>query len=90
MEDSIHGTSYIFEITKKISKNSNVVEILLQEIESGLYDYLTYKNYPLKCLKYKNELHNKLIDYKLEVPAMAKKTLAETAKISIKLELENK
>ena len=32
----------------------------------------------------------KLSDYKLEVPAMAKKTLAETAKISIKLELENK
>ncbi len=32
----------------------------------------------------------KLIDYKLEVPAMAKKTLAETAKISIKIELENK
>ncbi len=32
----------------------------------------------------------KLIDYKLEVPAMAKKTLAETAKITIKLELENK
>ncbi len=32
----------------------------------------------------------KLVDYKLDVPAMAKKTLAETAKISIKLELENK
>ena len=32
----------------------------------------------------------KLIDYKLEVPAMAKKTLAETAKITIKLELEDK
>lgn len=32
----------------------------------------------------------KLSDYKLEVPAMAKKTLAETAKISIKLELEDK
>jgi len=32
----------------------------------------------------------KLNDYKLEVPAMAKKTLAETAKISIKLDLENK
>ena len=32
----------------------------------------------------------KLVDYKLNVPAMAKKTLAETAKISIKLELENK
>lgn len=32
----------------------------------------------------------KLIDYKLEVPSMAKKTLSETAKISIKLELEVK
>lgn len=32
----------------------------------------------------------KLSDYKLEVPAMAKKTLAETAKISFKLDLENK
>lgn len=32
----------------------------------------------------------KLIDYKLEVPALAKKTLAETAKITLKLPLENK
>ncbi|MFZ4680617.1 MAG: YceI family protein, partial [Flavobacterium sp.] len=32
----------------------------------------------------------KLIDYKLDVPALAKKTLSETAKISIKLVLENK
>jgi polyisoprenoid-binding protein YceI len=32
----------------------------------------------------------KLIDYKLDVPALAKKTLSETAKISIKLLLENK
>lgn len=32
----------------------------------------------------------KLNDYKLEVPSLAKKTLAETAKISIKLTLENK
>ena len=32
----------------------------------------------------------KLIDYKLDVPAMAKKTLEETANISIKLILENK
>ena len=32
----------------------------------------------------------KLSDYKLEVPALAKKTLAETAKINIKLTLENK
>jgi hypothetical protein len=32
----------------------------------------------------------KLIDYKLEVPALAKKTLSETGKISIKLVLENK
>ena len=66
MEDSIHGTSYIFEITKKLSSTSNVAEILYQEINSGFYDQLTYKNYPLKCIKYKNELHNKLIDYKLQ------------------------
>ena len=32
----------------------------------------------------------KLKEYKLEVPALAKKTLAETAKISLKLDLENK
>ena len=32
----------------------------------------------------------KLSDYKIDVPALAKNTLAETAKISIKLSLENK
>jgi hypothetical protein len=32
----------------------------------------------------------KLSDYKIEVPALAKKTLAETSKINIKLTLENK
>lgn len=32
----------------------------------------------------------KLKEYKLEVPTLAKKTLAEAAKISVKLELENK
>ena len=64
-ETPIHGISYIFEITKTLSQNSNVVETLLKEKESGLYDKLTYINYPLKCIKYKNNLHNKLIDYKL-------------------------
>ena len=32
----------------------------------------------------------KLSDYKIDVPPLAKKTLAETAKISVKLVLENK
>ena len=32
----------------------------------------------------------KLSDYKIDVPALAKKTLAETSKISVKLVLENK
>lgn len=32
----------------------------------------------------------KLSDYKLDVPALAKKTLAETAKITLKLPMENK
>lgn len=65
MYHTIHGISYIFEITKKLSKNSNVVEKLFNEMESGLYNKSTYINYKLKCLKYKNDLHNKLIDYKL-------------------------
>jgi len=64
-ENTIHGTSYIFEITKKLSKDSNVIETLFNEMETGLYDKSTYTNYTLRCLKYKNELHNKLIDYKL-------------------------
>ena len=64
-EDPIHGISYIFEITKKLSKNSNVLETLFNEMEVGLYDKSTYINYPLKCLKYKNQFHNKLIEYKL-------------------------
>jgi nucleoside-diphosphate-sugar epimerase/2-polyprenyl-3-methyl-5-hydroxy-6-metoxy-1,4-benzoquinol methylase len=65
MEDSIHGISYIFEITKTLSKNSNVVDTLLNEMDQGFYDKSTYTNYPLYCIKYKNQLHNKLIDYKL-------------------------
>ena len=64
-EDAIHGTSYIFEITKTLSKKSNVVLTLFNEMESGLYDKSTYINYKLKCLKYKNDLHNKLIGLKL-------------------------
>ena len=32
----------------------------------------------------------KLSDYKLQVPALAKKTLSETAKVTLKLPLENK
>lgn len=32
----------------------------------------------------------KLADYKIDVPALAKKTLAETSKIAVKLSLENK
>jgi len=32
----------------------------------------------------------KLNDYKIDVPALAKKTLAETAKITVKLSMENK
>lgn len=35
-------------------------------------------------------LNVKLSDYKIDVPSLAKKTLSETAKISMKLQLENK
>lgn len=65
-ENSIHGTSYIFEITKKTTIESNINEVLLKEINNKIYDKITYKNYKLNCIKYKNNLQNKLIDYKLQ------------------------
>jgi nucleoside-diphosphate-sugar epimerase/2-polyprenyl-3-methyl-5-hydroxy-6-metoxy-1,4-benzoquinol methylase len=64
-ENEIHGTSYIFEISKIDKEASNTSDVILNELLSGLYSKNTYVNYPLKCLRYKNNLQNKLIDYKL-------------------------
>jgi 2-polyprenyl-3-methyl-5-hydroxy-6-metoxy-1,4-benzoquinol methylase len=65
-EHEIHGTSYIFEITKSQSDCSNVAEILQKEFDEGLYANPTYQFYNLKCLQYKNNFSNKVIEYKLQ------------------------
>jgi nucleoside-diphosphate-sugar epimerase/2-polyprenyl-3-methyl-5-hydroxy-6-metoxy-1,4-benzoquinol methylase len=71
-EVSIHGTSYIFEITNKLIETddkddvSNTVDVLYNEMVDGLYDIKTYKNYKYNALIYRNRFHNKLLEYKLQ------------------------
>jgi len=65
-ENEIHGTSYIFEISKMVRDPSNIMEVLQHEINNGLYKKQTYENYRLQCLKYRNNFSNKIINYKLE------------------------
>jgi nucleoside-diphosphate-sugar epimerase/2-polyprenyl-3-methyl-5-hydroxy-6-metoxy-1,4-benzoquinol methylase len=65
-EHDIHGTSYIFEISKTQSENCNVKEIIEKELEHGLYSESTYQHYNLKCLQYKHNFSNKVIEYKLQ------------------------
>jgi hypothetical protein len=65
-ENDIHGTSYIFEINKYKINYGNIDEILKKELNDGLYNDSTYKRYNLKCIQYKNNFKNKIIDYKLK------------------------
>ena len=65
-EHPIHGTSYIFEIGKLQSGNTNVQDVVDQELQNGLYSHELYKDYRLKCLQYKNDFSNKVIGYKLQ------------------------
>jgi 2-polyprenyl-3-methyl-5-hydroxy-6-metoxy-1,4-benzoquinol methylase len=46
---NIHGTSYVFVITKKDLGLKGTTEMLLLEKEKGLYNLLTYPEYALKC-----------------------------------------
>lgn len=62
----IHGTSYVFEITKKSTDDSNTVDVIYEELEKALYTEDTYTAYTLKCQMYKNQFHNQLLKYKLE------------------------
>jgi len=64
-ENNIHGTSYIFKINKHKNDNYNLNEILEKEEKLGLYNKKTYDNYTLKCIQYKNNFLNKIINYKL-------------------------
>lgn len=61
----IHGTSYVFEITKQLTDDSNTIDGIYNELEKGLYSEDTYSSYTLKCQIYKNEFHNQLLKYKL-------------------------
>jgi len=65
-EHPIHGTSYIFEIGKTPRDNNNVQEILQGEHNSGLYTDATYQFYNLRCLQYRNNFCNKVLQYKLD------------------------
>jgi 2-polyprenyl-3-methyl-5-hydroxy-6-metoxy-1,4-benzoquinol methylase len=61
----IHGTSYVFVITKTDFLNKTGVQEMLDfEQSKGLYDILTYPDYALKCYKITFELKNLLDDYK--------------------------
>lgn len=61
----IHGSSYLFEINKYKSDKSNVVDILYKEIKNDIYTDEMYETYMIKCLIYKNWVHNYLLTYKL-------------------------
>ena len=62
----VHGTSYVFVITKTNHLNKNGVEKLLKlETELGLYDILTYPNYVYKCFKSIIDLKKTIEDLKL-------------------------
>jgi nucleoside-diphosphate-sugar epimerase/2-polyprenyl-3-methyl-5-hydroxy-6-metoxy-1,4-benzoquinol methylase len=65
-EHEIHGRSYIFEITKLPYEHTNLEEVIKQECLGGLYSNETYQSYNLRCLQYKNNFSNKVLDYKLD------------------------
>lgn len=61
----VHGTSYVFVITKTNHLNKNGTEQLLKlENDLGLYNILTYPNYVYKCFKSVIDLKNIIDDLK--------------------------
>jgi 2-polyprenyl-3-methyl-5-hydroxy-6-metoxy-1,4-benzoquinol methylase len=61
----IHGTSYVFVISKgKINPLNGVSQNLLEEKNLGMYDILTYPEYSLKCYQSTFNLKNKLEEMK--------------------------
>jgi 2-polyprenyl-3-methyl-5-hydroxy-6-metoxy-1,4-benzoquinol methylase len=61
----IHGTSYVFVITKNGHlPNSSVNDMLKFEKESGLYNILKYPKYALQCYKIAFELKNIINSFK--------------------------
>lgn len=61
----IHGTSYVFVISKsKLEPKAGVSENILREKSIGLTDILTYPDYALKCYKTTFDLKKKLTQFK--------------------------
>ena len=56
----MHGTSYVFVITKKDLGKTGTQDMLKFEQEKGLYNTLTYPEYALKCYKATFNLKAKL------------------------------
>ena len=65
-EHQIHGTSYIFNISKQPSDISNTKLILEEETKKGLYNLETYDKYRIKCFKYKCDLNSMIYQYKID------------------------
>jgi 2-polyprenyl-3-methyl-5-hydroxy-6-metoxy-1,4-benzoquinol methylase len=62
----IHGTSYVFVITKNDLGLKGTQEMLDFEESKGLYNILTYPEYALKCYKATYDLKDKLEELKAE------------------------
>lgn len=59
-------TSYIFEISNSHTMDSNLGEILYDEMVKGLYSTELYEQYKSKCILYKNHFHTIVLQYKLQ------------------------
>jgi 2-polyprenyl-3-methyl-5-hydroxy-6-metoxy-1,4-benzoquinol methylase len=60
---SVHGTSYVFEISMS-NKIGNISDVLMQELENGLFDVDFYIKYSKKCLLCVKNLKKKIDSYK--------------------------
>ena len=65
-EHQIHGTSYIFNISKQPLDISNTKLVLEEETKKGLYNLETYDTYRIKCFKYKCDLNSMIYQYKID------------------------
>jgi len=60
----IHGTSYVFIISKDKNKQNNNLKIFNEELNEGLYNPKTYYEYSLSCQNITFNLKNKIDNFK--------------------------
>ena len=61
---NIHGTSYVFEISNRVSDDSNTESVLESERIKGLYDFQIYKNFADNAKTIITDLTNTIQLYK--------------------------